>query len=157
VAEVSFSDLLGFAFLTIPLLGAYAMFALGITAIYRASRVLNLAHGAMATLPAYVFYTLVETAGMHSLVALPLAIISGALLGVGVELLFVRRLRPQGPTAQTVGTVAVTGLLVALTAKMWGTSALRAPLVFPDGSPSSATPATAWRCAVQPRTARPHG
>jgi ABC-type branched-subunit amino acid transport system ATPase component/branched-subunit amino acid ABC-type transport system permease component len=134
VAEVSFSDLLGFAFLTIPLLGAYAMFALGITAIYRASRVLNLAHGAMATLPAYVFYTLVETAGMHSLVALPLAIISGALLGVGVELLFVRRLRPQGATAQTVGTVAVTGLLVALTAKMWGTSALRAPLVFPDGS-----------------------
>src|SRR5258708_18836595 len=110
------------------------MFALGITVIYRASRVLNLAHGAMAMIPAFVMYSLVNKAGIHPLLALPVAVASGALLGVGVEALFVRRLRPQGPTAQTVGTVAASGLLIALAAKISGTTPLRAPLVFPKGA-----------------------
>ena len=50
--------------LTTPLVGAYMMFALGIVFIYRASRVLNLAHGAMAMLPAYVFYTVATQMGL---------------------------------------------------------------------------------------------
>jgi ABC-type branched-subunit amino acid transport system ATPase component/branched-subunit amino acid ABC-type transport system permease component len=119
-------------FLSIPLVGAFAMFALGIAVIYRASRVLNLAHGAMAMVPAYVFYSLAR-AGVPIVVDLPLAIVSGALLGVLVERVFVRRLRPQGPTAQTVGTVAVAGLLIALAAKVWGTTPIIAPSVFPQG------------------------
>ncbi len=125
--------LVGYLLLAVPFVGAYAMFALGITVIYRASRVLNLAHGAMAMIPAFVMYSLVKV-GIHPLLALPVAVASGALLGVGVEALFVRRLRPQGPTAQTVGTVAASGLLIALAAKIWGTTPLRAPLVFPKGA-----------------------
>ena len=70
--------------LATPLVGAYAMFALGIVFIHRASKVLNLAHGAMAMIPAYIAYSLVH-AGTPVLVALPLAVISGALLGIGVE------------------------------------------------------------------------
>lgn len=34
--------------LAIPLVATYALFALGVVLIYRASRVLNLAHGVMA-------------------------------------------------------------------------------------------------------------
>src|SRR5688572_1327008 len=118
--------------LTIPRIGAYAMFALGISVIYRASRVLNLAHGAMAMVSAYVADSLVRS-GIPIGVALPIAMLFGAALGVGVEWVFVRRLRPQGPTAQTVGTVAVTGLLIALAAKVWGTTPRLAPGVFPEG------------------------
>jgi ABC-type branched-subunit amino acid transport system ATPase component/branched-subunit amino acid ABC-type transport system permease component len=125
-------DLLVYAFLSIPLIGAFAMFSLGIAVIYRASRVLNLSHGAMAMLPAYLFYSMTN-AGWPMYFSLPLAVASGALLGVLVELVFVRRLRAQGPTAQTVGTVAVTGLLIAVAAKIWGTTALVAPRVFPEG------------------------
>jgi sulfate-transporting ATPase len=124
--------ILTYALLSIPLIGAYAMFALGISVIYRASRVLNLAHGAMAMLPAYITYSLVN-AGVPIGIALILAVASGAALGVLVERVFVRRLRPQGPTAQTVGTVAVTGLLIAIVAKVWGTTPLLAPQVFPRG------------------------
>jgi len=120
-----------YVLLSVPFIGAYAMFALGISAIYRASRVLNLAHGAMAMIPAYLAYSLVK-AGVPVLVALVLAVLAGAVLGVGVERLFVRRLRAQGPTAQTVGTVAVTGLLIALAVKIWGSTPLLAPKVFPS-------------------------
>lgn len=131
------SDLLIFAFLSIPLIGAFALFAVGISVIYRASRVLNLAHGAMAMFPAYVFYSLTES-GLPMLAALCVAILSGAALGILVERIFVRRLRAQGPTAQTVGTVAVTGLLIALVAKVWGTTPIVAPAVFPEGQISFA-------------------
>src|SRR5437867_2121675 len=109
------------ALLSLPFLVAYAMFALGIAVIYRASRVLNLAHGAMAMVPAYVAYSL-SKAGAPIGISLFVAVVFGAALGVGVEWAFVRRLRAQGSTAQTVGTVAVTGLLIALTAKIWGTT-----------------------------------
>jgi sulfate-transporting ATPase len=125
--------LVTYALLTIPLIGAYAMFALGVSVIYRASRVLNLAHGAIATVPAYIAYSL-SRAGVPIFVVVVTAIACGAGLGILVERVFVRRLRPQGPTAQTVGTVAVTGLLIAFTAKIWGTTPLVAPKVFPEGS-----------------------
>ena len=127
--------ILTYALLSIPLIGAYAIFALGISVMYRASRVLNLAHGAMAMLPAYLMYSMVK-ANIPMPIALVLGIAAGALLGVGVEFIFIRRLRAQGQTAQTVGTVAVTGLLIAIAGKVWGTAPLIAPRVFPAGEVS---------------------
>lgn len=121
-----------YVFLAIPLVGAFSMFAIGISVIYRASRVLNLSHGAMAMFPTFIFYSL-DKAGLPMFVTLPVGVISGALLGILVEFIFVRRLRGQGPTAQTVGTVAVTGLLIALAAKIWGTTTVLSPQVFPEG------------------------
>jgi ABC-type branched-subunit amino acid transport system ATPase component/branched-subunit amino acid ABC-type transport system permease component len=119
------------ALLSLPLITVYLLYALGIVVIYRASRVLNLAHGAMAAVPAYLFYSF----GQHlpPVVALVLAVVGGALLGMGVERGVVRRLRRQGPTAQTVGTIAVLGLAVAVLAKIYGTASLRPAKLFPDG------------------------
>lgn len=119
--------------LTLPLVGAYAMFAIGIVVIYRASRVLNLAHGAMATLPAYAAYSL-ATAGTPTWIAFIVVILLGAALGAAVEFLILKPLRNDSPTAQTVGTVAALGLIIALVAKIWGTAPLRAPPLFPEGS-----------------------
>jgi branched-subunit amino acid ABC-type transport system permease component len=45
----------------------------------------------------------------------------------------VRPLRRQSATAQTVATVAVLGLLVSITAKVWGTTPRLGVGVFPDG------------------------
>src|SRR5688572_12403493 len=98
--------------LSLPLVGAYAIFAIGIVLIYRTSRMLNLAHGAMAMFPAYLLYAMVG-AGVPTLFAFPLAIVLGAGLGLAVERVFVGRLRPDGATAQTVGTVAALGIIVA--------------------------------------------
>ena len=117
--------------LSLPLIGAYGIFAIGIVMIYRASRMLNLAHGAMAMVPAYVTYAAVQ-AGLPALLALPVGIVSGAVLGLVVEKVFVARLRADGATAQTVGTVAVLGILIALVARVYGTSSLNAVQVFPQ-------------------------
>jgi ABC-type branched-subunit amino acid transport system ATPase component/ABC-type branched-subunit amino acid transport system permease subunit len=118
--------------LSLPLVGAYALFAIGIVLIYRASRMLNLAHGAMAMLPAYLLYELVR-AGVPMPLGVVLALASGAGFGIGVERIFVRRLRADGPTAQTVGTVAALGIIVAAAARLWGTASLDAVRVFPQG------------------------
>jgi branched-chain amino acid transport system permease protein len=116
--------------LATPLVAAYTLFAIGIVLIYRASKVLNLAHGVMAMLPAYLFHSFGQHLPMP--VALVLAVASGAVLGAVIEVVFVRRLRAVSPTAQTVGTVAVYGLVVAVVAKVYGTTPLRIPGLFPD-------------------------
>lgn len=118
--------------LTTPLVGAYAMFALGIVFIYRASKVLNLAHGAMAMFPAYLFYAMAGAVG--TLPAAVAAVIAGGALGLTVERVVVRRLRAVSSTAQVVGTVAVLGLLIAIAARIWGTTPIKAPSVFPEVS-----------------------
>lgn len=124
--------ILTFLPLSLPLIGAYAIFSLGLVVIYRASKVLNLAHGAMAMVPAYLVHSLVD-AGLPMTVAFPLAVIGGGGLGWGIERVFVRPLRDVSTTAQTVGTVAALGLLVALAGKIWGTGGQAADRVFPDG------------------------
>ena len=130
--------------LSLPLVAAYALFSLGIILIYRASRVLNLAHGAMAMLPGYITYQLVSW-GVPIAAAFVLGVASGAALGAGVERAFVRRLRRVSTTAQTVGTVAVLGLIVAVVAKVWGTSSIApAPQVFPAGGFAFASSVMRW-------------
>jgi branched-chain amino acid transport system permease protein len=126
-----------FLLLSLPLIGAYAMFSLGIVVIYRASRVLNLAHGAMAMISAYLFASMRDS-GLPSLVAFPLGVLAGAVLGYGVERVYVRPLRSVSATAQTVGTVAALGVLVSVAGKIWGTGGRSAPRVFPSGGISVA-------------------
>lgn len=116
--------------LTTPLVGAYTMFALGIVFIYRASKVLNLAHGAMAMVPAYVAFSLTGAIGV--LPATVIAVLAGGVIGVAVERTIVHRLRHASPTAQTVGTVGALGLLIALAARVWGTTPTQGPSVFPE-------------------------
>ncbi|MDQ3757498.1 MAG: branched-chain amino acid ABC transporter permease [Actinomycetota bacterium] len=132
-----------FFLLSLALIGAFALFAVGLVLIYQASRLLNLAHGAMGTLSAYVAYS-ASKAGVPMLLVLPLAALVGAATGVAIERVFVRTLRAQGPTAQTVGTVAAFGVITALVGKVWGTAALRAPTVFPDGGVHVSTSLLSW-------------
>jgi ABC-type branched-subunit amino acid transport system ATPase component/branched-subunit amino acid ABC-type transport system permease component len=127
--------LVGNAVLALPLLGIYVLFAVGIVVIYRASRVLNLAHGALALAPAYVFYSLGKK-GLPLPLALLAGVAGGVALGLLTERVVVRRLRRQGDVAQTVGTVAVYGFVVAVAVKAYGSAPLLPPRLFPAGSVS---------------------
>jgi branched-chain amino acid transport system permease protein len=140
--------LLLYMVLALPLVGTYTLLGLGITVIYQASRVLNLAHGAMAMCAAYVTYELHQdhlllppgvAGGLDHLhlrlgIEIALGVASGGLLGLFVEQVFVKRLRVAGPTTQTVGTVAVLTMAIALVARKWGTLPVTAPRIFPVGA-----------------------
>lgn len=117
--------------LSLPLIGAYAIFGIGIVVIFRASKVLNIAHGAMAMVPAYLTYEMTRR-GLPMSVAFFAGVLSGGLLGLLVERVFVRPLRSVSVTAQTVGTVAALGLMVSLAGRIWGTGTITAPVVFPE-------------------------
>ena len=119
--------------LSLPLVGAYALLGLGITVIYQASRVLNLAHGAMAMGGAYGTYQFYKW-GVPLVAAVVVGVVLGALLGVLVERIFVRQLRSAGPTTQTVGTVAALTLAIAVAARIWGTEPVDAPRILPRGA-----------------------
>jgi branched-chain amino acid transport system permease protein len=59
---------------------------------------------------------------------------AGALLGVLVERVFIRRLREAGPTTQTVGTVAALTLAIAIASRIWGTLPVNSPRILPAGA-----------------------
>jgi branched-chain amino acid transport system permease protein len=122
-------DLLIDVALTTPLVGAYILFALGVVFIFRASRVLNLAHGAMAMVPAYVAFSVAQVTGVVGGFVAALAV--GAALGLTVERVVVRRLRSAPIISQTVGTVGVLGMLIALAVRLWGTTPRNEPSIFP--------------------------
>src|SRR2546426_1153348 len=71
--------------------------------------------------------------GLPVPIAFAIGVAAGGALGYAVERVFIRALRAQGPTAQTVGTVAAFGILVAVSAKVFGTSAQIGPSIFPKG------------------------
>lgn len=118
---------------SLPLVGAYALLGLGITVIYQASRVLNLAHGAIAMGAAYATYQ-VALWRIPVPVAVLCGIVVGGVLGLIIERVFVRRLRAAGPTTQTVGTVAALTLSIALASRLWGTLPVNLPRVIPKGA-----------------------
>lgn len=126
-------SLLLYTILSLPLIGAYTLLGLGITVIYQASRVLNLAHGALAMAAAYGTYQL-DRSGVPLPLALVGGVVAGAALALVVERLLVRRLRPSGPTAQTVGTVGVLLFAIAVVSRLFGTLPVTPPEVFPSGA-----------------------
>lgn len=122
------------AVLSLPLIGAYSLLGLGITVIYQASRVLNLAHGAMAMTSGYVAFEVITRMHTPLVVGVVVALLWGAVFGLAVERFVVRRLRPAGPTTQTVGTVAVLTASIAVTARIFGTEPVTAPRILPQGT-----------------------
>jgi branched-chain amino acid transport system permease protein len=127
------SRLFLYAVLSLPLIGVYSLLGLGITVIYQASRVLNLAHGAIAMVAAYTTYDLSHH-HVPLVIAATAGVVAGALFALVVERVFVARLRAAGPTTQTVGTVAALTLAIAIIARWFGSLPVAAPRVLPSGA-----------------------
>src|ERR1700693_1200430 len=83
----------------------YALVALGLVLIYRSARVLNFAHGDIATLGTFVAFTAV-TRGLPMWIALPLAIGAGA--SVAMLFYFGALVPAQRKGANALGSVILT-------------------------------------------------
>ena len=101
------SDLLPFIIIGVVSGSVYGLAAVGLVLSYRTSGIFNFAHGALATLSAYVFYAL-HIAGNVSwpIAAIISVLILGPALGIGFER-YARVLSRASLIMQVAGTVGV--------------------------------------------------
>jgi branched-chain amino acid transport system permease protein len=111
----------------------YAMVALGIVLIYRSTRVLNFAHGDVATLATFVAFTLLSR-GVSFPVALLASLAAGA--AVGIVFYFVVLVRAQRRGANLLGMVILTlGLALMIqgvVVYLWGAEPVSLPFPISD-------------------------
>lgn len=87
----------------------YGLMALGLTVIWGAMRLLNLAHGSLYLVGGYVAWTVVNRLSMPIEVAVPISIAGAAIAGLLMYGLFIRPLvgRPGWDSATLIATVGV--------------------------------------------------
>lgn len=89
----------------------YALLGIGITLVYRSSRVINFAHGEIGALPALLVPIFVLNLGWPYAAALLLALVSAAALGGLFEFTIVRPLRNASRLTVLVATIGAAQLL----------------------------------------------
>lgn len=110
----------------------YGLLAMGIVAIYRTTRTLNLAQGGMATLGAFTYIAL-RGHGVPALPAVVAVVALGAAIGLGIGQLIGWPLRRASPTVKLVSSLGVLLVVQSLVAILFGNVPRSAPpLVSPD-------------------------
>ena len=77
--------------------GLYALFACGLSLMFGVMRIINLAHGDLAVLGAYVVLVITTATGITPFLAMPLAVVAMALLGYILQRLLLDRSLRAGP------------------------------------------------------------
>jgi branched-chain amino acid transport system permease protein len=103
----------------VVLAAIYALIACGYVLIYRVSRVLNLAHGELMMLGAYLLLTTASQFDGHWLAAIGAAVGLSLLVGVLVYLFLMRRMTGEMVLAAVLTTVALGILLRGLMVLVW--------------------------------------
>lgn len=92
----------------------YALAALGFVLIYKASRVVNFAQGQFIAIGAFLAYWAMVSLGAPFLLAAALALALTALLGFGVERVFLKRMVGQPIISVIMATIGLASLLDGL-------------------------------------------
>lgn len=113
----------------------YGLMAIGLTLIWGAVRLLNLAHGALYVVGAYAAWTVLNTLGLPLAVAIPAAVVAAAAVGLAMHFLAIRPLLgTEGwDSASIIATVGIGIALQAVALLLYGPQVKRIPPVV-DGS-----------------------
>jgi len=112
---------------TLVLASTYVLLAVGYVVVYRASRVLNLAHGELMMLGGYAFFALVSATPGHLIVAVPAALLVSFLAGVAVYFAVMRPMAGHPVFSAVLVTVSLGILLRGLVILGW-TADIKYPL-----------------------------
>ena len=103
----------------IVLAAIYALIACGYVLIYRVSRILNLAHGELMMLSAYLLLTTASLFAGNPLTAIAAAVGLSILVGAMVYLFLMRKMTGEMALAAVLTTVALGVLLRGVTVLVW--------------------------------------
>lgn len=100
----------------------YALVAMGIVLIYKSSSVPNLAQGGLTMLGAYMVLAFANGAGLPMWLAIPAAMVSMFLMGMGIERVALRRLAGRPIVMILMMTLGIDIFIRATTMTIWGGS-----------------------------------
>ena len=104
----------------------YAAVALALVLIWRATRIVNFAQGAMLMITTYIASAVINSSGSYVL-GFIVALASGLVMGAAVERLLIRRVENGPPLNAVIVTLGLYTFLVALAGMIWGNT----PRAFP--------------------------
>jgi ABC-type branched-subunit amino acid transport system ATPase component/branched-subunit amino acid ABC-type transport system permease component len=111
----------------------YSLAAVGLVLTYRTSRILNFAHGSLATVTVLLFFALVNRAGIPWRISAALAVFAvGPAVGVLFQMLG-RRLSPLTTAAKVLATIGLV-LFISGAVTLWGSQAFGAGTTAPPPS-----------------------
>ena len=114
----------------------YGLMAIGLTLIWGAVRLLNLAHGALYVVGAYAAWTVINVSGFPLAVAIPAAVLAAGGLGYAMHTLVVRPLlgRSGWDSASIVASVGVAIAIQAAALLIFGPRVKQIPGVVPGSA-----------------------
>lgn len=110
----------------------YTLIALGLTIIFGILGIAHFAHGSVAMFGGYLTYTFMQVLGVNMLVAMPLAMVCGALLGVAIERLAYHPVRNDPPINAFIIALGLTMVIEKLNLLMFGADQVIVPSPFSD-------------------------
>ncbi|GAC1331954.1 MAG: branched-chain amino acid ABC transporter permease [Beijerinckiaceae bacterium] len=117
---------------TLILGGTYALLGIGLTLIFGIMKVVNFTHGELYTFGAYFVFLVSSVLGLNFILALPVSIVAGCLLGAAIEFLLLRPMR--GADIDTTMLVMIGAMIVMQNSEqfIWGGVAKSVPTPFPE-------------------------
>ena len=114
------------------LVGAvYGLAAMGITLIWGVMDVINLTHGAMIVAGMFGVYLLSGSLGIPVYATLPIVLVGGFVVGIGLYWLAVHRVVGQPPLMSLLSTFSVNLVLIGLGTAAWGTALFNVQVSLP--------------------------
>lgn len=93
---------------------SYALLAMGLILIYRTTRIVNFAYGAMGAMPGSLTVGLFVAKGWNYWLAIVLGLVVGAVSGAAVDLFVIRRFARSSRLVLTVATIGLAQILGAI-------------------------------------------
>jgi branched-chain amino acid transport system permease protein len=120
LATITGDDLLQTGFSGLAVGCKYALIALGFSVVFKATGVINFAQASLVLLGAYLTFNFSQTWELNFYVGLLLAMAGGALLGVVIEALVLRRLVGEAPATVIMVTIGLLFVLDNVVTAIWG-------------------------------------
>ncbi|WP_375592982.1 branched-chain amino acid ABC transporter permease [Algihabitans albus] len=111
--------------------GLYALTGLAFVLIYKATRVINLAIGELLMLGAYLFFGFAAGLALPHWMAILLTLLLAAVVGGGVERLFIRPMLGESPISVFMLTIGLGSILIGVVELIWGPNPQRLPEFLP--------------------------